>query len=91
MSYERTDCRLCGSRVTLRLALTQTPVANAFAEAEDEGATRYNLGLTQCDSCGHVQIGHVIDGSLLYAGYQYATPPAMGAYLEDGYGSSSKT
>lgn len=84
MNYERKNCRLCGAGVTPRLILTPTPIANAFAETSDEGATRYNLGLTQCDSCGHVQIGYVIDGSLLFTAYQhYATPPAMCAYLED--------
>lgn len=82
MNYERTDCRLCAGSLTARLALTPTPPANAFAVSPDTLTQRYPLELNQCNGCEHVQLGYVLDGAELYAGYRYETPKAMSPYLE---------
>lgn len=83
MNYQRHDCRLCGASVEHRLSLTPTPAANAFQDTPDAKMTHYDLDLMQCTDCGHVQLGYVVDGDLLYTGYRYGTPGAMQAHLED--------
>lgn len=69
-------CRMCLHEVEPVLELTPTPIANAFAKAPDTFAMRHPLGLSQCPSCGHVQIGHNIEGDDLFTNYRYETPEA---------------
>lgn len=79
MIRERTTCRLCHAKVRSVFALTPTPIANNYRDAPDASADRYPLELTECGSCGHVQIRHVITG--LFEDYKYVTPGAVAAHL----------
>jgi SAM-dependent methyltransferase len=76
---ERTDCRLCSARVRPVFALSPTPIANNYRPHPDASADRYPLELSQCESCGHVQLRHVITG--LFDDYKYVTPSAVSTHL----------
>lgn len=80
---KRENCRLCGGSLTPKLSLLPTPIANAFSDTPDQGAEKYDLELHQCNDCGHVQLGYVLSGDVLYTGYKYETPHAMSQHLED--------
>lgn len=68
-------CRLCLSKVEMKLALTPTPIANAFTEEASGGmCMKYPLDLCECPSCGHVQLGLSISGDTLFQNYKYRTP-----------------
>lgn len=82
MMYERMDCRLCGGTVKTAIKLSPTPIANLFPD-EPLAGEKYPLELKECQSCQHVQIGHVIDDATLYGNtYKYATPLALKPALE---------
>jgi SAM-dependent methyltransferase len=67
--YDRTTCRLCGA-VDLEpvLQLAPTPPGNHFLAAEDLGKPEphYPLELRFCRRCFHIQLGAVVDPSVLY-------------------------
>lgn len=82
MMYERIDCRLCGGRVETVLKLADTPLANLFPDKPYVGE-KYPLELKQCVGCGHVQVGHVVDDSVLFnADYKYETPEGLKPQLQ---------
>lgn len=83
MLSERKTCRLCDSAVVPVFSLTPTPIANDFKPYPDSNATRYPLGLSQCEGCSHVQQSYVVDAHTLYSDYKYATPEAVRPYLEE--------
>lgn len=81
---------MCGSTLTDRIHLTPTPLANSFADKPDHDAERYPLTLAECDSCGHVQLRHVVPDRVLFPSpletskskeavqkYAYSTPHAV--------------
>lgn len=83
MSYERMTCRLCMGRVWTTYTFEPTPIANLFPKRDNEGEL-FPLSLKQCEACQHVQIGHVIEDSVLYgANYKYSTPSALTPKLRD--------
>jgi len=67
-------CRLCLGGVKTVLSLRPTPVANNFTEAPDDNGMRLPLELAQCKGCGHVQIGYIVPGAMLFGDYAYRTP-----------------
>lgn len=69
---ERKDCRLCGGELSKVFALAPSAIANNFKPEPDSNAEKYPLELMKCDSCGHVQLRHVISG--LFEDYKYQTP-----------------
>lgn len=74
--FKRTDCRLCNSKnLVSAFALQPTPPANDFvAEASlSVDQQKYPLEVMQCGSCGHVQLGHVVDPTLLFSNYVYVS------------------
>jgi len=82
----RTDCSLClGRRLGEVLRLPATPIANEFVSKEETNKPQdlYPLNLVQCQKCGHVQIGTLIDGKRLFGNYVYAssTSPVTVAHL----------
>ena len=84
----RATCRLCDSDdLSLVLSLTPTPPANAFitADALDTPQECFPLDLHICGACGHLQLLHVVDPSLLFADYVYVsgTSPSFVAHFED--------
>ena len=67
--YHRKDCRLCGSKeLNKELELTPTPPADSYLAKEllTSEQDPIPLDLYLCSSCGHTQIGHVIDGKAVY-------------------------
>jgi SAM-dependent methyltransferase len=84
----RADCRLCGSRrLTLVLALTPTPPANAFvpARAKDTPQACFPLDVFFCEECHHVQLLDVVDPRILFENYVYVsgTSPVFVRHFED--------
>jgi len=80
-SYKREDCRLCDSKNLSRvLNLTPTPPADSYIPRSQLGVDRdvIPLDLYQCQECGHVQIGHVIDAEEVYLNYIYETASTLG-------------
>lgn len=83
----RTTCRLCdGQSLTLGMALTPTPLANALVppDALDEIEPRFPLDLYVCDACGHAQLLDVVDPAMLFNHYLYVsgTSPVFVAHLD---------
>jgi len=83
----RDDCRLCGSRrLTLVLALTPTPPANAFVPAGDRNKPQacFPLDVFFCEDCGHVQLLDVVDPRILFENYVYVsgTSPVFVRHFE---------
>ncbi len=84
----RATCRLCDSGdLSLVLSLTPTPPANAFVtvDALDTLQECFPLDLHLCGACGHLQLPHVLDPSLLFADYVYmsGTSPSFVAHFEE--------
>ena len=70
----RDTCRLCGGdRLSLVLALTPTPLANAFVGEAGLGEEQpvFPLDVFFCEDCTHVQLLDVVDPELLFANYVY--------------------
>ncbi len=85
----RDTCRLCGgSELTLVLALTPTPPANAFVEeaAKDIEQPCFPLDVFFCGDCAHVQLLDVVDPAVLFENYVYVsgTSPSFVEHF-DGY------
>lgn len=77
--YERLRCRLCNYHRFPTAApvfqLPPTPLANAFCKTRAEAQALQNFPLTvhQCPSCGHHQLGHIVDAELMFSEYAYAS------------------
>ncbi len=74
--HRRNSCRVCGNRKLKKiLNLGSTALANAFVQPSKittRDAT-YPLQLVFCPECSLVQLGHVVDPSVLFSGYHYLT------------------
>lgn len=86
MNQIREDCSLCrGRRLGEVLRLPHTPIANEFVTKEQAGEVqdRYPLNLVQCQTCGHVQIGFLVEEDRLFGNYVYtsSTSPVTVAHL----------
>jgi SAM-dependent methyltransferase len=67
--YLRNTCRMCGATSLLKtVSLSPTPPGNDFLTKEELGRKEqlYPLDLYFCEECKHVQLGHVIDPTILY-------------------------
>lgn len=67
--YFRTRCRMCdGDHLEKVMELTPTPPGNNFLKKEeiDKAEPCYPLDLYFCNDCHHVQLGHVVDPTILY-------------------------
>jgi len=74
-------CRICRSPLSVPfLDFGSTPLANSFlkspAEAKEEAS--YPLAVTVCQSCGLVQLTHVVSAELLYREYIYVSSTSEG-------------
>lgn len=68
------ECRLCGGNsLSQAFALKPTPLANEFVKDMNTIQKEYPLEINICDDCGHVQLGHVVSGELLFSNYLYAS------------------
>ena len=88
-TYERRDCRLCGSDELARVMnFEPTPPGNQFLtieEAEREEQT-YPLYVMHCQNCTHLQLGLVVDPEILYQrDYKYVsgTSPVFVQHFRD--------
>lgn len=75
--YLRNSCRMCGlESLTKAFSLTPTPPGNDFLTKEELGRDEplYPLDLYFCESCHHVQLGHVVAPQILYQkNYSYVS------------------
>lgn len=75
-SWERTTCRACGGSALVEvLSLGEMPPANAFLRPDELGKPepRFPLSLRLCETCGMVQLGHVVPPELLFRSYLFFT------------------
>ena len=75
-SWERTNCRACLKPDLVEvLNLGNQPPSNAFVapNAINNTEPRYPLSLRLCESCGMVQLGHVVPPELLFRSYLFFT------------------
>jgi len=80
-SYHRTTCRLCLSPDQNRvLELRPSAIADAFVDVSERQTEQplFPLDLYQCQSCGHVQLGEVVNPEVLFRHYIYATESSPG-------------
>ena len=75
--YLRESCRMCGEEsLTKVMSLTPTPPGNDFLTKDELGRDEpvYPLDLYFCETCHHVQLGHVVDPKILYQkNYSYVS------------------
>jgi len=75
------SCRLCdGKGLTQVLQLASTPPGDHYLpkERNPENLPVFPLSLQQCDTCGHVQLGAIVDPSYIYKEYIYTTKSSLG-------------
>ncbi len=75
-AWERTTCRACLKTDLVEvLNLGDQPPSNAFVATDDlnKPEPRYPLSLRLCESCGMVQLGHVVPPELLFRSYLFFT------------------
>lgn len=80
----RTKCCLCDSMNIRRgLSLMSTPPANEFVSSPCHQDI-YPLDLYQCISCGHIQLGAIVNPELLFRNYVYVsgTSPVFVAHFD---------
>ena len=80
-SWERTTCRACLKTDLVEvLNLGDQPPSNAFVATEDldKPEPKYPLSLRLCESCGMVQLGHVVPPELLFRSYLFFTSARNG-------------
>ncbi len=76
LTYTRTTCRLCGDNSLVEcLSLGSTALANSFELTRQASVDLdvYPLDLRLCRSCGHVQLGVVVDPDLMFPEYLYVS------------------
>ena len=70
------DCALCGStNITFFGTLFDSPLANNLFsnQLDSENATKYPLGLAQCQECNHIQLSFAVKPDKLFSNYSYKT------------------
>ena len=79
--YQRSTCRSCASTdLSLALPLAPTPLCDAYVQKErlERKQDIYPLDLYLCESCGLVQLVHVVDKEIIYRDYiASAVPPTQ--------------
>jgi len=87
--FQREDCRICQSSSLEKVVeLTPTPLGNNFLSKDQIGTKEeeYPLELHFCNNCCHIQLGHVVDPSLLFQNsYSYVsgTSPVFVNHLNE--------
>ena len=75
------NCCLCGSdHLELVMKLPPSPVADHYVTAEGlhEEQLTFPLDLELCQSCGQVQLSHVVNPDNIYGSYLYTTTTSVG-------------
>lgn len=74
MNWHRIHCGLCRSKKLVpSLDLGTTPLANEYVRDPTGVQSDYPLGIVVCEACGHSQISYLVDVSVLFNDYAYAT------------------
>ena len=87
--FQKDNCRICQSTSLEKVVeLTPTPPGNNFLSKDQIGTKEkeYPLELHFCNICHHVQLGHVVDPSLLFQNnYSYVsgTSPVFVNHLSE--------
>ena len=71
---KKLQCTLCSSSILIEvLRLPDTPIANQLFKDIEKSVEqkRYPLNLLMCKDCWHVQIGTIVNPSILFANYPY--------------------
>jgi len=77
----RTTCRLClAPALELAVPLAPSALADEFVPADrlDRPQPAYPMDLYLCRACGHLQLPHVVDPVILFAGYIYTSSSSPG-------------
>ena len=87
--FKKENCRVCLSTDLKKvIELTPTPPGNNFLDKDSVGEKEYKfpLELDFCETCHHIQLGHVVDPSYLFQNsYSYvsATSPVFVKHLSE--------
>ena len=73
--HTRQTCRLCLGPLRIVLSLPDTPLANSYL-SRPGSQQHYPLYLSECTSCGHVQLPVVVEPSLMFSDYAYTSSTA---------------
>jgi len=69
-----TNCNACGrGHLTPVLDLNRQPLANSFLVTADALEDRYELAVSLCNDCCHLQLTVAVDPELLYKNYLYVS------------------
>ena len=87
--FRKVECRICLSKnIDETFRLSSTPPGNNFLSKEmlDYDETKYPLEINFCNDCYHLQLGHVVDPSILFQNsYSYVsgTSPVFVKHLKE--------
>lgn len=71
---QNSKCLACGSdNLHMALDLGMQPLANSYKETSESPDERYPLAVNLCNLCYHLQLSHVVDPTIIYRNYLYAT------------------
>lgn len=74
--YYVAKCALCGSdNLFVYSTLFESPLANNLFDNDkaSESASKFPLGLAQCNECDHVQLSFAVNPEKLFTNYSYKT------------------
>lgn len=92
--YRRVRCRMCVSgNLEKVVTLTPTPPGNNFVAQSELGMREpsYPLELNFCRECHHVQLGHVVDPSILYQNHYSYVSATSSRFVEHLRGYAEET
>lgn len=73
MKFEEvSECRCCGSKVSMILDLKNQPLANSY-HPKNEVLDEFPLSLNLCPNCYHMQLGVVVNPEIMFKHYLYVS------------------
>lgn len=75
-SYQASTCRVCNHDKLIKvLDLGPHPLANSFLKNPHDPEEVYPLDVYLCETCGHVQLGTIVDRESIFSDYIYYSAP----------------
>ncbi len=77
----KTHCRLgCGGTLRTIVPFPNTPIGDAYQSDPDRAKNLpfFELNLSLCPTCGHLQIKEVVEPDILYGNFTYRTRVSLG-------------
>ncbi len=77
---QKSICKICGSNKMLKfLSLGPTPLANSFLAPDriNSEEVYYPLDVYYCNDCHFVQLGYVVDPTVMFSNYIYVSSTSM--------------